>query len=258
MIPATIPSEVLGHLQRELGRPGRPLSRAACYARIAAKVADYGKTITNAEAAFILASQNGIDVRAHLDQDGRDRVLALMRDAPLRPVEGRPRTVRDAVPAAKEPKAPLCRARPVDAFDCVGLHAQVVATCRSLFRQGHRARAVEEAAKLFNNTVKERLGRPIKSNGKEYDGSDLMDYAFSGAAGTPRLRINEHRTESQKNEQNGYYFMAKGAILGLRNPRAHDHLIQDEPDRALEMIGLLSYLIKKLDGAVRTRQPKKP
>ncbi len=259
MIPSRIPPKLRQELRRRLGKGDRSLAQASFYERIAAKVAEYGKAITNAEAAFVLASQNGVDLRGYLDQKGRDRILDLVNKAPIVVRESKRRVSAEKAgsPVPAEPKTPACQGRPKDAFDCIGLHPQVVETCRKLFRQGNYALAVEEGVKLFNNSVKERLGRPQKSNGREYDGDNLMDYAFSNSSGMPKLTINDHRTESKRNEQTGYHHLAKGAMIGLRNPRAHGHQVQDEPDLALEMISLISYLMKKLDTAVRTRRRKK-
>jgi hypothetical protein len=43
-------------------------------------------------------------------------------------------------------------------------------------------------------------------------------------------------------------FLYAGAMLALRNPRAHK-LIEDIPEQALEYIGFLSLLAKALDRA---------
>jgi uncharacterized protein (TIGR02391 family) len=58
-------------------------------------------------------------------------------------------------------------------------------------------------------------------------------------------------TETDRSEQRGMMFLYVGAMLALRNPRAHA-LIQDDPEQALEYLGLLSMLVKALDRAERT------
>ncbi len=45
-------------------------------------------------------------------------------------------------------------------------------------------------------------------------------------------------------------FLYSGAMLALRNPRAHE-LIEDDPDMALEYIAFISLLAKSLDKAER-------
>jgi hypothetical protein len=47
-------------------------------------------------------------------------------------------------------------------------------------------------------------------------------------------------------------FLFSGAVLAFRNPWAHK-LLQDDPEAALEYIGLLSVLAKRLDKAHRRK-----
>ena len=65
---------------------------------------------------------------------------------------------------------------------------------------------------------------------------------------TPVLRFNDLKTKTDLDEQQGMMFLYSGAMLALRNPRAHE-LIQDDPERALEYIGFLSLLAKSLETA---------
>jgi hypothetical protein len=45
-------------------------------------------------------------------------------------------------------------------------------------------------------------------------------------------------------------FLFAGAMLALRNPRAHE-LMKDDPEQALEYIAFLSMLAKSLDRATK-------
>ena len=67
---------------------------------------------------------------------------------------------------------------------------------------------------------------------------------------TPVLRFNQLTTETDKSEQQGMMFLYAGAMLALRNPRAHE-LMQDDPEQAIEYLSLLSMLAKALDRAER-------
>lgn len=66
----------------------------------------------------------------------------------------------------------------------------------------------------------------------------------------PVLRFNDMQTESDRSEQQGMMYLYAGAMLALRNPRAHG-VIRDEPTEALEYIGLVNMLIRALDRAER-------
>ena len=111
----------------------------------------------------------------------------------------------------------------------------------SLFRDEYYARAVEEAFKCLNNAVGEKSGLTQR------DGADLMRAAFS--ANNPVIKLNSLQTSSEQNEQRGYMDIYAGAMTGIRNPRAHDHQLTDEPEAALELIVLANHLMRKLDSA---------
>ena len=107
-----------------------------------------------------------------------------------------------------------------------------------LFRDQHFARAVEEAFKCLNNTVK------LKSRLTGQDGPALMRSAFS--ANSPILRLNALETQSHRDEQQGYMDIFAGSMTGVRNPRAHENELTDEEDVALELLVLANHLMRKL------------
>jgi len=115
----------------------------------------------------------------------------------------------------------------------------------SLFVDGHYARAVEEAFKCLNNTVKRKAGSSA-------DGADLMRSAFSPKK--PTLKLNRFRSETDKSEQQGYMDLFAGSMTGIRNPRAHEHELQDHPEIALELVVFANHLMRKAKSATRTRQ----
>lgn len=139
--------------------------------------------------------------------------------------------------------------------DVVGLYDILVKSkelrdaTRKLFLDGHYARAVEEAFKCINNTVKAK-------SGLSKDGQDLMTQAFSEK--NPALKLNNLRTDSQRDEQMGYMFIFAGCMTGIRNPRAHEHQLRDSPDVALEILAWANHLMRVVDKAKRVRKYGKP
>ncbi len=133
--------------------------------------------------------------------------------------------------------------RAVRAFGDLDIHPEIERAVGRLFRDGHYANAVEDACKVLDGLVKIRSGR------FDLSGTDLMQTVFSPKA--PVLRFNDLQTETGRSEQQGMMFLYSGAMLALRNPRAHE-LIQDDPEQALEYIGFLSLLAKLLNRAERT------
>ncbi len=118
-------------------------------------------------------------------------------------------------------------------------------TCRSLFVDGHYARAVEEAFKCLNNEVKAKAGLNLNS----LDGAKLMRDVFS--KNNPKLKLNSFVTQSEMDEQQGYMDLFVGSMIGIRNPRAHDHQLEDDEDVALELLILANHLMRKLDGSMK-------
>jgi uncharacterized protein (TIGR02391 family) len=140
----------------------------------------------------------------------------------------------------------------VQRFDLLVTDTDLVAVARSPFEDGYYAYAVEEAAKYLNNLVKDKSGQQNR------DGASLMAHVFSPAK--PILRVNDLKTQSKQDQQQGYMQILQGLMTGIRNPRAHEHQYLDEPEVALEILGLCNHLARAIKGAVRTRsrKPKKP
>ena len=112
-----------------------------------------------------------------------------------------------------------------------------------LFRDRYFARAVEEAFKCLNNAVKDKSGL------HEQDGVPLMRSAFS--ARSPVLTLNPLKTQSHQHEQQGYMDIYAGSMMGVRNPRAHQHELVDEEAVALELLVLANHLMRKLAAATK-------
>jgi len=165
-------------------------------------------------------------------------------DAELAGAGFRPPPTPPATPPVARPATQA--ADPMAQFDGLITDPDLNATCRSLFRDGHHARAVEEAFKFLANAVKGRSGEATR------DGQDLMLHVFS--LDKPVLRLNELRRVSQRDEQAGYRFILAGAMTGIRNPRAHEHTLRDQEDVALEMLVMANHLMRVVRRSTRVRR----
>jgi uncharacterized protein (TIGR02391 family) len=61
----------------------------------------------------------------------------------------------------------------------------------------------------------------------------------------PRIKINDFSSTSDKDEQEGFKFIYMGAIVGIRNPKAHENITQPNPYKALEYLALASLLMRR-------------
>lgn len=132
--------------------------------------------------------------------------------------------------------------RAIRGIGALDLHPEVQKAIGSLFRNGHFANAIEDACKVLDALVKMRSGR------YDLSGTDLMNTVFSPK--NPILRFNEGLSESDRSERQGMMHLYVGTMLAFRNPRAHE-ILEDDPEKALEVVSFISFLAKALDKASR-------
>jgi uncharacterized protein (TIGR02391 family) len=132
--------------------------------------------------------------------------------------------------------------RALKALGELEIHSEIERAVAKLFRDGHYANAVEDACKVLDGLVKIRSGK------HDLSGTELMQNVFSPK--NPVLKLSDLQTQTEQSEQQGMMFLYAGAMLALRNPRAHE-IIEDDPEKALENIAFLSLLAKSLDKAKR-------
>ena len=137
----------------------------------------------------------------------------------------------------------------VGRFDELVTNEALYDASRQLFVDAHYARAVEAAFKTLNNAVKTKARRD------DIDGDKLMREVFTPNG--PKLRLNSLRSRSHKDEQRGYMELFAGAMMGIRNPRAHEPRLHDDPETALELLTFANHLMRRLEKSTRTRVKKK-
>ena len=122
-------------------------------------------------------------------------------------------------------------------------HSEIVKHCKDLFLQGNYFHAVFEACKAYNRLVKLKA-RSMK------DGSPLLLEVWGCDKGV--LKITSCETQTDRDVQDGIKFLSAGLMQAVRNPTAHEPAIlwpigkQD----CLDILGLISFLLRQLDKAV--------
>jgi uncharacterized protein (TIGR02391 family) len=127
-------------------------------------------------------------------------------------------------------------------FNACPFHPAIVRHGRRFFAQGHHQTAVFEC-KAFEQAVEARSGLS-----GQY-GRALMAGAFHPTTGP--LVVNDGPTTSARDEREGFHQIAMGVAMAIRNPAGHEVAEQTTltADEALERLGIISYLFRRLDGA---------
>ena len=129
----------------------------------------------------------------------------------------------------------------IQLFDALGFHPNLVEVSRQLFANGHYAQAIFQAFSQVEIAV-----RSVSGLGDQF-GTRLMGKAFDEQ--TPKIQLNALATESDYWEQEGFKLIFMGSMLGIRNPKAHDIIAQNDAYKTLEYLGLASLLLKRIDEA---------
>lgn len=126
------------------------------------------------------------------------------------------------------------------------MHPAIKQVCRAELLRNDFYDVVFEASKGVFERIRELSGY------NEYDGENLI--AKSCVADAPCFIINKHLTESEKAEYKGFGNLLRGIHGHFRNPAAHT-LKQNwgkTEIEVLEILGIISYIHRRLDNAHRT------
>jgi len=140
------------------------------------------------------------------------------------------------------------------------IHPVIINVARKRFETGFRYDAVEAAINALKGRVKELIientgsDARLKNGDKYLDGTALMNFAFNNSL---VIALNQLKTDSEKDIQNGYMHMFMGVMLAIRNPKAHDN-IELREEEAMRVLILLSHLFYVLDESVNYNElPKR-
>lgn len=140
----------------------------------------------------------------------------------------------------EEPVAVPAPPSPASFVVSLALHPEVAAVAAERFENGQHADAVMRAFQAVEHRVQMLIGSAEV-------GTRLMGTAL--ASETPKLVVTRATGPSLSSEREGFRDLFRGAMLGLRNPRAHGPHDADDPEEAQEMLVFASFLMRRLDRA---------
>ncbi len=140
-------------------------------------------------------------------------------------------------------KPPQVLQAPIRRLGPENFHPEITKACGDLFADGYYADAILNAFKALEVRVR-------SLSALDLTGQDLMAKAFNEAA--PLIKITREPGQTGDSEQRGFKFLFMGAITGIRNPKAHQFIGQNDPQRTLEYLAFASLLMRRLDDAVVT------
>ena len=129
-------------------------------------------------------------------------------------------------------------------FDARAFHPEIVKHCRTLYGQGNFFHSVFEAAKVYNNAVRDKAL-------SDKNGESLMLSVWSRDGGV--LKITPCKSETDKNVQDGIKFLSAGLMRAVRNTTVHEPALQwpIKEEDAADILSFASYLFRQVDKAVK-------
>jgi uncharacterized protein (TIGR02391 family) len=129
-------------------------------------------------------------------------------------------------------------------FELSSLHPLIQNVAGELYKGGHYRQAILDAYIQLVEAVKHKSGVFDKDN------TPLMQTVFS--ANNPILEVSKNTDEQQ-----GFMWLYSGATMGIRNPKAHRLVQQNDPQRTLEWLSFASVLLRVLDDSIIIKTEKK-
>lgn len=120
------------------------------------------------------------------------------------------------------------------------LHPRVIQLAKLRFEDGFYADSVLACLREINTIVKNHVKQTIN---QELDGASLMTRAFS--VQDPVIPFADLTTENGGNIQLGYMKIFEGAMIGIRNPKAHENLYPDK-NKSIHLLFIASFMFIKL------------
>lgn len=190
---------------------------------------------TREEAANLLAADSGIPIYNILSEPELNRIRELQKTARTVMPSPRRESKEEISVKTRSEETPIT---PNKLYDLLRFHPRITKASKSQFKSGNYSDAIFNAFRCIEILAKQRSG--LKERG-----ADLMHKTFS--VKNPVIKLNKMVEDYDIDEQAGFRFIYAGAMMGIRNPKAHAEVQQKDPYRTLEYISLASLLAKRLE-----------
>lgn len=130
----------------------------------------------------------------------------------------------------------------INLLERLDLHDSLTDDCFEMFRDGHFNEAIRKALERFEKRIQTVI------NDHSTIGKSLMGKAFNRDA--PLIPINVGKTGNDLSEQEGFMHLTMGAMAGMRNLYSHGDVDQMSANDAIERLGFVSLLFKRVDEAI--------
>lgn len=125
-------------------------------------------------------------------------------------------------------------------------HPLIRQASESHFKNEKYRSAVLDAMVQFEQMVKNKAKNPKNDRGDELSGASLMRHVFNYTH--PILSWSNTDCQTGKDELEGYMHIMAGAMIGIRNPKAHA-IFEINPIRAVKLLTLATLLAELVDAS---------
>ncbi len=128
------------------------------------------------------------------------------------------------------------------------LHKDIKERVGAYYQNKQFGHAASEGVHIYCDIIR-------KLTGSNEDGRDLVNRVFNFKPDQlPIVQLNDLKTESKQNIQEGQGHLSRGVVTGFRNPMSHAPMDANVPAvftelDCLNVLSLVSYLVTRLDGA---------
>ena len=135
-------------------------------------------------------------------------------------------------------EAQLAQSQPVGFRDL--LHPDIMRHALAPYENRHYREAVLNGMLALTEAIRERTGADL-------DGAPLVNDAFRPDG--PKLEFSARKTQSDRDDHDGFHKIMLGAFQGIRNPKAHSLATDLTAESAAQYLIFLSLLLRRIDQA---------